>query len=272
MSNNVNDNLIVQSADYLETIDRQRIPGAAFTDIGGATMNSASQLLSGGTHYAGESVTVRIDDVVKLGNLIIDVRATQTGSGSPSTTNPRPIVGWDEIEITIVNGDDTQTVSVSLTDVGTIYGGTVDVITGSVVVDMLAVDLGTLDWTFSNDAYAWAANVPGKLPEAAAYMLCSCYNVRSDGVVTNSAVVGKDGTNQILIRDYGYPASKRDQFIAAITGQYLAYKIATPEFHHIGSNPIALQDGVNTISANTGDIIDMFIPSYPLENIWQILF
>lgn len=269
---NVNDNYIVQSADYLKDIDDQRLPGAELKNIDGARMNSASQILSGGAHYSGETVTVRVDDVVNLGNLVIDIRAQQPGAGTQTLNHPQPITGWDGAEITIVNGDNTQIVNVSFAGVGTIYGGTLDVITGALVVDMLAVDLGALDWSFSTPDYAWVASVPGKLPEAAGTMMCSCYAVSYTGIVSNGYVVGVDGTNQIKIRDYGYGANAHDAFVAAITGQMLVYKIATSEFHHIAANPIALQSGDNTISADTGNILDMFIPVYPLENIWQILY
>lgn len=99
MELNVNDNYIVQSANYLNGIDAQRIPGASLANIDGTRMTSASQMLKHANRYSGPVVSFEAEKGVKLQSLIANVTAWQEGSGDPAPDNVRPIHGWDGITL-----------------------------------------------------------------------------------------------------------------------------------------------------------------------------
>ena len=62
----------------------------------------------------------------------VEITPSQEGTGDPSPTNVRPIVGWDAVTIHQSNGDQDKTYTVQLGK--TVYGGTLDVGTGTLTV------------------------------------------------------------------------------------------------------------------------------------------
>lgn len=64
-----------------------------------------------GGNVSGETVTFNTDSVNNVSSLKVNIEPTQLGSGTPSPTNVRPIVGLDSVEATITNGTDTNTYS-----------------------------------------------------------------------------------------------------------------------------------------------------------------
>jgi len=81
-----------------------------------------------------------------MSKCIAEIKAVQSGSGDPSPTNVRPISGFTEANIAVSPTTDAQdgtTYSVSWeSQAGTVYGGTLDVVSGELVVDraMYAAD------------------------------------------------------------------------------------------------------------------------------------
>ena len=75
-----------------------------------------------------------------MSKCIAEIKAVQSGSGDPSPTNVRPISGFTEANIVVsptANVQDGTTYSVSWeSQAGTVYGGTLDVVSGELVVDM----------------------------------------------------------------------------------------------------------------------------------------
>lgn len=85
-------------------------------------------------------------DNVPVKSLTVQIQPQQAGSGDPSPDNVRAISGWDTVHVyvdeTVGTHDKTYTVNLPQT----VYGGTLDVSTGVLTVDKVAVDLGTLTW------------------------------------------------------------------------------------------------------------------------------
>ena len=76
---------------------------------------------------SGSSVLVNIAEP-KIERLAVTFSPAQTGSGTPSPSNVRPINGWSTISVAL----GSQTASISLG--GTYYGGTVDLVSGVMTV------------------------------------------------------------------------------------------------------------------------------------------
>ena len=92
-------------------------------------------------------------DNVPVSELIVNITATQAGSGTPSPSNPRPISGHSSCTITVEddidNPQEVNTVTISLGD--TYYGGTLNVTTGVLNITWLT-DIYNSNSGFSNHA------------------------------------------------------------------------------------------------------------------------
>lgn len=75
-------------------------------------------------------------DNLPMKSVIVAIIATQEGSEDPSSENIRPISGWDDITVyhSDVNIEDPTAHSIDLSEAGTVYGGTLDIISGALTV------------------------------------------------------------------------------------------------------------------------------------------
>lgn len=87
------------------------------------------------------------DNFVK--SLEVTIEPIQSGSGEPSPSNIRPIIGWDEVNVTVADDLENPTASnVYTIDLdGTRYGCKLDVINGVLTVDEVNVFLKDLTFT-----------------------------------------------------------------------------------------------------------------------------
>lgn len=370
----VNDNYYVQSADYLNGIDAQRIPGASLENIDGTRMVSASQMLKHANRYDGDIVTFEAEAGIKLQSLLVNIDAVQAGSGDPAPDNVRPISGWDGMTIVQTSGniwdgwtelgaidDSTGRDSASntvwrsrynlikpstdyflanetadniryywyeadetfistgfvlagggvitapanafyirirstgtnptysggvsinypstLTDVlppaasitvswqdqaGTVYGGTLDVVTGKLTVTHLSVDASTLSWTMSSTDF-WA-NLPLR-KQGTTSAMCSHFKNRTPSTSTR-IYLETDGSFADAVAFSAFLATET----AAETPVLIVYELQTPIVVWIDPVSVYTYGGINIIFADTGAIADAVVPFYPLEHIWQILY
>ena len=147
------------------------------------------------------------------------------------------------------------------TEAGTVYGGTLDVTTGELVVDKAEVDLGTLNWQYSGDNYnhRFSATMPSDYanPTSAsdrADMICSSYVANANVVSSIDAlgISGYQGLGSVFIRDLAYIDSVA--FKAAMSGVQLVYKLATPQTYQLSPTEVLTLLGENNIFADCGDI------------------
>ena len=106
-------------------------------------------------------------DDMPMQSVVVDIEPVQSGSGDPSPDNVRPISGWTGCEVHRTDGenphviDDTYTISWE-SEAGTVYGGTLDVVSGELVVDranIASYNGETLPstWISDRDVYAEGA-------------------------------------------------------------------------------------------------------------------
>ena len=83
-----------------------------------------------------------------LRKCLVKIQPLQEGSGEPSPENVRPISGRDSVDLVLsptASAEDGRTISVQLPE--TVYGGTLDVLTGTLTVDRKGhVFNGTESW------------------------------------------------------------------------------------------------------------------------------
>lgn len=167
-------------------------------------------------------------------------------------------VGTTATEYEPYNG---ETYSVSFGEAGTVYGGTLDVITGLLTVTMGSVDLGTLNWKASaSSEHSFYATAPRYKAGNTVVMLCAKYTYVG-AVTTNYYEEGKlkcyvgsplEGTaREIYIKDSAY--TDVATFKAAMSGVMLVYELATPQTYQLTPTEVDLLLNSNTIWADTGD-------------------
>lgn len=142
------------------------------------------------------------------------------------------------------------------TEAGTVYGGTVDLVTGVLTVTMADINLGSLPWSYNssnnrfqsavNSAVGWPSNV-------VANAICSQYKT----VTFDSLYMGGDGVlafdaTNLRIRDTRY--TDPTAFKSAINGVQLVYELATPTTYQLDPVQVACLLGHNNVWADCGDI------------------
>ena len=139
-------------------------------------------------------------------------------------------------------------------EAGTVYGGTLDVVSGVLTVDMARVDLGELTFSATNTANIFYAGISDMRAGYSTKIVCEAYKRYSayytgmpDKSVANNATYG-----YIYIKDTDY--SDADTFMASLSGIYLAYEIKNPTTVQLTPTEVRTLLGLNNVWADTGDV------------------
>ena len=147
----------------------------------------------------------------------------------------------------------------------TVYGGSLNVTTGELTIDKVAVDLGSLTWSYITSGnfprFQAPISILGKGcadNTQIADIICEIYGVNSWINITN--VASYDGYlaenangGFITVHDSNY-ASVSD-FVSAVSGKKIVYEVATPTEIQLTPTQVNNLLGVNTLYADTnGDI------------------
>ena len=201
---------------------------------------------------------------------VVSLEPKQAGSGDPSPDNVRPISGYDSVTVTQTK-DEAQVKQITLTLPETIYGGTVNAVTGAGVCTKKAivVDGETIKLNGTNSGTIWRTNdfvVPGIDTAANAELIST--------IVTSSQIVANKDFQFIGI--YTTWAlqhfSDVDEFNSYCNSQYeagtpvvICYKLVTPEpFQATGNQALTIQPGNHTIYTD-GDTISLTRKARRLE-------
>lgn len=145
------------------------------------------------------------------------------------------------------------------TEAGTVYGGSLDVLSGVLTVDRAMVDMGTLTWSYSTNYTRFSAPISGVKPTPSNYavaknLICSQYkptfaNKTADTSGNHMIAVGT-GTS-VFVRDESYTDAA--SFKSAMDGVQLVYELATPLTIQLTPHDVKSLLGQNNIFADTGD-------------------
>lgn len=178
-------------------------------------------------------------------NPVVTFNPVQTGTGTPSPSNPRPIVPYTSINVD-VNGNATV---IDLQ--GSRYGGVLDVITGVMTVLYGYVDLGSVPWISTtaggNPVFRTQSNaIPFKNYGAVRTMQGVCENYEMATTAADKTCFFYSLAFYVRDTDYNDP----DIFRAAMQGVGLAYELETPQTIQLTPAQVALVMGSNTVSVN----------------------
>ena len=144
----------------------------------------------------------------------------------------------------------------------TVYGGTLDVVSGELVVTHGYVDMGTLNWSYVssggfftayNDSYKPIENT-GVVPN----LICSQYTSASMNQIYASAdkVVGTGSVGnyngRFVVKDSAY--TDATAFKTAMDGVQLCYELATPQTYQLDPQTIDLLLGDNNVWTDCGAV------------------
>ena len=141
----------------------------------------------------------------------------------------------------------------------TVYGGTLDMVTGVLTVDKAMVDLGSLTWVKAN-GYRFAAPLvePQIADTAHETAICSQY-----ALVVAGGTYGKlqgftiAADTYIYIYDGTLESATASQFKTAMDGVTCVYSLATPQTYQLTAQQIKTLVGTNNAWASSGDIVSI---------------
>lgn len=143
---------------------------------------------------------------------------------------------------------------------GTVYGGTLDVVSGELVVNRAIVDLGSLTWSYIPDHKVFSSVIRGikdigdtRVPNAisSAFTAGSWTAVATD-VTKNAMFCFLPGYNQVRFRNVLY--NDAATFKAAMDGVKLCYELATPITYNLTPTEVKSLLGINNIWSDAGDM------------------
>ena len=143
----------------------------------------------------------------------------------------------------------------------TVYGGTLDVLTGLLTVTHRLVDLGTLNWNYDSTYQRFISDNIADLKTSLARTLsgiCSIYICIDDGRPIGSVpdksfyFAANENAMSVYIHDSTYTDAQT--FRTAMNGVQLVYPLATPVTYQLTPAQVRTLLGLNNIFADTGDI------------------
>ena len=150
------------------------------------------------------------------------------------------------------------------TEAGTVYGGTVDVVSGVLTVDMATVDLGTLDWLRSTRGCFYVAltnsaernnQTSNKYANIKCEIYPTCTNKQGYDCSVDKAIsiAFWNGEPMLSVTDSSYGADA-NAFKTAMNGVQAVYEISTPTTYQLTPTQVACLLGQNNVWADCGDV------------------
>lgn len=143
-------------------------------------------------------------------------------------------------------------------EAGVVYGGSLDAVSGVLIVDRAEVDLGALRWTYTSNVFV-SNQFGANAPKTNALLACESYKWNStenlvpanmsDFEISASPYFNK---YTIWIKDSRYDDA--NTFKTAVSGVQLVYELTEPITYQLTPQQITTLLGQNNIWADTGDI------------------
>lgn len=139
----------------------------------------------------------------------------------------------------------------------TVYGGTLDVISGELTIDRAGVDMGTLAWTKSGTIFnATFSGLKYVNADVVVNAICPSYKAVSkntSGSTTNDGIFRCDNSASILYFRNSAIATASD-FKNSVNGQICVYELENPTTIQLTPTQVTSLLGANNIWADSGDV------------------
>lgn len=213
------------------------------------------------TNASGALINFSTDVEGNFNNCFNTIQFKQAGSGTPAPTNPREITGFTFTRIY----NNTNIYEVSFGAAGTVYKGTLDVMSGLLKVTHGYKELSSITWqTLSvyQSRRAFMSQVISDIKASSASsqipdITCSHYQtVNGDGVyLANRQAISLWSTQQrFAIYDPDKESMDATQFQQSLTGVQAVYLLNTPITVQLTGAIVKSVVGSNSISINSGTL------------------
>lgn len=150
------------------------------------------------------------------------------------------------------------------TEAGTVYGGELDVTSGTGVKTHVKVDLGTLNWSKNTETETyqdWRSNSIASLIKAIPITeipiaWCEEYEVIRRGSQTSPYTIGVTSAGNLVIYTNPNEYASGDDLKTALNGVNFVYELATPTDFTFNPTSVKSLLGTNNIWADTGDVLE----------------
>lgn len=210
---------------------------------------------------------------------VVTLEPKQAGTGDPSLDNVRPITGRDRVKVTVSNESESRDCDLALPE--TIYGGTVDAVTGMGSNETIMFELAVADMNNEEDYPGWKTVANLTEVTGANYNngltvehFKACNIAKS---ALNAEYLGRFGINTsnqnsilYLTKDgFGLTQTQWKEQYPDLNVQ-LCLKLANPEpFQATGNQPIPALAGENTVYTD-GDSLTVTGKTNPLITIEKL--
>lgn len=210
---------------------------------------------------SGAVVSFTAADAAPVVDLTAAIVPVQSGSGDPSPTNIRPISGWTECNVyrSGAGTSDPTIYTVTFGSAGTVYGGMLDVTTGTLTVDKAKIHVVASDFVSwlpnLRQSYTGVIATDAKVDLDVANYICDMFkpvavNNRSGNIGNYACFL--TNPNRVACSS---PAESLEDFKSLIpNGIDIVYELATPIVYDLTPVEIRTLAGQNNIWADTGSV------------------
>ena len=188
----------------------------------------------------------------------------QAGSGTPSPENERPISGWESVSVMVSPTEDEADATTTTVNLGrTVYGGTLDVVSGVLTVThgyMKYTNISTTSGTAVMGG--WRCNFlcpDGDINKGK----WSVQSVPILSMFDGSKLLNEGGISKgYALNNYTVivpNATSKETADAILEGLELVYELATPQTYTLTGQEISTLLGENNVWADSGDVSVVYV-------------
>lgn len=205
-------------------------------------------------------------DDMPMVSCVAKIEPVQSGSGDPSPQNIRPITGWTGASVVVSPTQDAQDGTIYpiswQSEAGTVYGGTVDLVSGLLTVDRVLTTINDLTWSRNNTRGIFYATIPQKVNNRDNSLMCDSlpYKGTADSVVHAVQAIGESGIASSINTSQSYIYLNHGEITTQVAlkeelgNAQITYQLATPQTYQLTPVEVKTLLGLNNIWADTGDV------------------
>ena len=200
---------------------------------------------------SGNPVTCTPVEGYPLG-AVVTLEPKQAGSGDPSPENVRPITGRDRVKVTVSNENESRDYDLTLPE--TIYGGTVDAVTGVGSAQYIYRELAISDMD-NSEAYPgwknvpWINDVKHNPAHDGDFAILGIYGATNVADVSQGSFWNCKGTQVYTLPGFweGKTQSQIKKAYPDLVVQFCLQLVTPTPFQVTGNQPIPALAGENTV-------------------------
>lgn len=189
---------------------------------------------------------------------VFGINTIWSDSGDVTVTYARqyPIYGWTSIGAYVSPTEELSDADMYFIDLGgTRYGGTIDFFRGVMTLNMVDVDLGSLNWTYAtvNNGYFYSNAISGfkYIDENSTNYICSNYRSIPVSQRYQNGTLFINSSKNVVVSDATY--TNATAFKSAMNGVKLVYELAEPIEVQLTAEQIEALQGQNNVWCDSGD-------------------